>query len=154
MSAVAAAALGAIVLAAGARPGEGTTTKGASAYHEWLTFDEREAESLAAAGRLVFVDVTADWCLTCKINEQGVLETDAIDQAFDRLGVVTMKADWTNYDDTIAAYLAKFGRSSIPFYILYRPGQEPHVFGELLTKKSVLGALEATGTAVASVDGP
>ena len=48
-----------------------------------------------------------------------------------------MKADWTNRNDTIARYLARFGRYAIPFYVLYRPGQEPHVFGEILTKGSV-----------------
>lgn len=119
-----------------------------SAHHEWIAFDEQEAESLAARGKLVFVDVTADWCLTCKTNEWGVLETKVVDAAFDRHGVVTMKADWTNRDDTIGAFLAKHGRSSIPFYLLYRPGQDPHVFGELLTKKTVVEAIESSAGAV------
>ncbi len=121
----------------------------ASARHEWIAFDEREAERLAADGSLVFVDVTADWCLTCKTNEHLVLETDEIDQAFDRHQVVTMKADWTNRDDVITDYLGRFGRSSIPFYVLYRPGNAPHVFGELLTKQRVLDAL-AESTSVAA----
>ena len=62
-------------------------------------------------------------------------------EAFERHDVITMKADWTNRDDVISDYLARFGRSSIPFYVLYRPGAEPHVFGELLTKGRVLDAL-------------
>lgn len=146
-------ALGTLYVAAAGSASAGAGSKAASARHQWLSFDEQEAESLAAGGTLVFVDVTADWCLTCKTNEWGVLETDTIDEAFDRYGVVTMKADWTNRDDVIGSYLAKFGRSSIPFYVLYRPGQAPHVFGELLTRGSVLDALEASAPAIATVTG-
>jgi len=56
--------------------------------------------------------------------------------------VVAMKADWTNRDDAIGQYLADHGRYGIPFYALYRPGVEPHVFSELLTKQDVLDALD------------
>lgn len=139
-AAILAAAIGTIVLAIRA-PSQAAGEAVASSRHDWLTFDEQEAQSLAANGQLVFVDVTADWCFTCKVNELSVIETESIDEAFDRHGVVTMKADWTNRDDAIANYLAKFERSSIPFYVLYRPGKDPHVFGELLTKGSVLKAL-------------
>lgn len=142
-AAVAVAAMLSIGLAAGA-----TSTSGggaaelASKLIPWTQFDEAEAQNLAAGGQLVFVDVTADWCLTCKFNERTVLETREVADAFERLGVVPMKADWTNRDPEIADYLAKYGRSSIPFYALYRPGSEPHVFSELLTKGRVLEALD------------
>lgn len=99
---------------------------------DWVPWDPVQAETLAAEGRLVFVDVTADWCATCKVNERLVLETDETAELFDRYEVVAMKADWTNRNDDIARYLASFGRYGIPFYALYRPGQEPHVFSELL----------------------
>ena len=55
-----------------------------------------------------------------------------------------MKADWTNRDDEIAAFLAAHGRYGIPFYLLYRPGQAPHVFGELISKQGVIDVLEAS----------
>jgi suppressor for copper-sensitivity B len=110
----------------------------------WQPFDRAEAERLAAAGRLVFLDVTADWCVTCKINERVILHTPEVAGAFRRLGVVAMKADWTNRDDTIATFLAEHGRYGIPFYLLYRPGQPPHVFGELISKQGVLDVLEAS----------
>ena len=93
---------------------------------------------------MVFVDVTADWCLTCKVNEGLVLETEEVALAFEQFGVVPMKADWTNPDATIAQFLMDHGRSGIPFYLLYAPGAAPHVFGELLTKQAVLEALERT----------
>ncbi|HEX6199113.1 MAG TPA: thioredoxin family protein, partial [Thermoanaerobaculia bacterium] len=95
---------------------------------EWEEFDRARAEALASEGRLVFVDVTADWCFTCKVNERLVLETAPVAEAFGRFDVVPMKADWTNRSDTIAAFLEDHGRYGIPFYLLYRPGAEPHVF--------------------------
>ncbi len=108
----------------------------------WVAFDRRQAESLAASGRPVFVDVTADWCFTCKFNEKLVLDSPEVAGAFERFGVVPMRADWTNRDDTIGAFLEEHGRYGIPFYLLYRPGEEPHVFSELLTKERVLDALD------------
>jgi len=61
-----------------------------------------------------------------------------------RLEVVAMKADWTNRDDEIARFLAEHGRYGIPFYMLYRPGQPPHVFGELISKQGIVNVLEAS----------
>jgi suppressor for copper-sensitivity B len=113
-----------------------------SSLIDWQTFDRAEAESLAAAGRLVFVDVTADWCFTCKVNERLALETDATAAAFDRLAVVAMKADWTSRDDGIASFLADHGRYGVPFYLLYRGQREPYVFSELLTQNSLLTTLD------------
>jgi suppressor for copper-sensitivity B len=104
----------------------------------WETFDRGRAEALAAEGKLVFVDVTADWCFTCKFNERLILETPEVAAAFAHHGVVPMKADWTNRNDEIAQFLASHGRYGIPFYLLYRPGSEPHVFSELLTKDGLL----------------
>ena len=120
---------------------------------DWSRFDRAEAERLAGDGRLVFVDVTADWCFTCKVNERLALETVEVADAFARHGVVAMKADWTNRDDAIAAFLADHGRYGIPFYLLYRPGEQPHLFGELITTGEIIGVLEAAASgALASLD--
>jgi len=107
----------------------------------WVPFDRTEAERLAAGGTLVFVDVTADWCFTCKVNERLVLETAEIASAFSKHGVIAMKADWTNRDDGIAAFLAEHGKYGIPFYLLYRPDREPLLLSELLTKEALLAAV-------------
>ena len=107
----------------------------------WVPFDRERAEELAAEGTYVFVDVTADWCFTCKVNEALFLETEEVAGAFERHGVVAMRADWTRRDDAIGAYLAHFGRYGIPFYALYRPGREPHVFSELISKSAILDLL-------------
>ena len=131
----AAAAAVLVLLLANGAPVQSATGDGAPSglkVLDWVPFDPVQAETLAAEGRLVFVDVTADWCATCKVNERLVLETDETADLFARYEVVAMQADWTNRNDDIARYLASFGRYGIPFYALYRPGQEPHVFSELL----------------------
>ena len=129
-----AAALFVLVLAGGASAHSGGAGGGPGMERvlNWVPFDPVQAETLAEEGRLVFVDVTADWCATCKVNERLVLETEETAALFARYDVVAMQADWTNRDDGIARYLASFGRYGIPFYALYRPNQEPHVFSELL----------------------
>jgi suppressor for copper-sensitivity B len=114
----------------------------ASQLIRWIEFDRSRAEGLVAEGRLVFVDVTADWCFTCKVNERLVLETEAVSAAFKRYDVIPMKADWTNPDDSIAQFLADHGRYGIPFYLLYRPGTSPHLFSELLNKEDLISVLE------------
>jgi thiol:disulfide interchange protein len=139
---LAAAVLG-VALVAGAGPApDASAAPEKSGRIAWVPFDESQAHALAADGNLVFVDVTADWCLTCKTNERLVIETEEVASAFETHGVVPMKADWTNRDDEIADFLARFGRSSIPFYVLYRPERQPHPFGVLLTKGQILDVLE------------
>jgi suppressor for copper-sensitivity B len=108
----------------------------------WRPFDRGAAERLAGEGSLVFVDVTADWCFTCKVNERLALETDAVAESFARHEVVAMKADWTNRSDEIARFLSDHGRYGIPFYLLYRPGREPHLFGELITSQEIVGVVD------------
>lgn len=141
-------AAGTVLFAAGA---EAQPTATASAPVQrlipWRPWDRAEAERLAAEGKPVFVDVTAEWCFTCKVNERLVLETPEMAAAFAHHGVIAMRADWTNRSDTIAQFLAEHGRYGIPFYLLYRPGQEPRLFPELLTKDLVLRELEAIGGA-------
>lgn len=141
------ALIGTLALSFNVQAGEGATA-GAEAQGRitWMEFDRQEALRLAEEdGRLVFVDVTADWCITCKANERLVLATDAVADAFESHDVIPMKADWTNRNDEIGDFLADFGKAGIPFYVLYRPNREPHVFGELLTRDSVLTALRESG---------
>ena len=108
---------------------------------DWQPWHAGEAERLAAQGKTVFVDVTADWCFTCKVNERVVLHSAAVRRAFLASGTVALKADWTNPSDEIAHYLASFGRYGIPFYVVYRPGRPPEPLPEILTQALVLKAL-------------
>ena len=133
------------VYLAAAAPARAITTGDnlASALLDWRPFVEADAEGLAQSGTPVFVDFTADWCLTCKANERAVIETEATAALFAEHGVVVMKGDWTNRDDVITEFLARHGRAAVPFYILYRPGGETHVFGEVLTRGALAEALGA-----------
>lgn len=91
---------------------------------------ERVAE-LQAEGRPVFVDFTADWCVTCKVNERLVLKTDAVKQAFAETNTAFLIADWTNRNDLIARELESYGRAGVPLY-LYFPAGDNSVRGEVL----------------------
>lgn len=113
----------------------------------WQPFDRARAEALAKGGELVFLDVTAAWCVTCKVNENLILNTPEVSAAFKEHNVIPMKADWTNYDKAIGELLAEHGRYGIPFYMLYRPGGTPHVFGEVPSKGNVVAVIREAGAA-------
>jgi len=118
---------------------------------DWQPFTPERLQAGRDQGRAVFIDFTAAWCLTCKFNEKSVLESAAVREAFQRHGVVKLKADWTNGDPVITKLLQQFGRPGVPLYVLY-PGksEEPIVFPELLTKSILLDKLETISTTVAS----
>jgi len=82
----------------------------------WQPFSEESVEALA--GSLVFIDFTADWCLTCKVNEKNILETDSVRGAMAAAGVVPLKADWTRRDETISKWLQRYGKAGVPFYLV------------------------------------
>lgn len=113
----------------------------------WQVFDQSKIAPYVADGRLVFVDVTADWCLTCKANKKFVLDTKRIQAAFAQHDAILMQADWTARDDSIRAYLQEHGRYGIPFNIVYGPARPDGLaLPELLTADRVEKALiEALG---------
>ena len=107
-------------------------------------------EGTLEEGRPVLVDVTADWCVTCKANKALVLDrqpvSSALAEASAEGGLALLRADWTRPDEDIAAFLASYGRYGIPFNIILRPGDaEPIILPELLSDKTVLTALENAG---------
>jgi thiol:disulfide interchange protein len=102
---------------------------------------ERLAE-LRSAGRVVFVNMTADWCITCLVNEQVALNTDTVRRAFAAHEVAYLKGDWTRHDPAITEYLAGYGRNGVPHYVVYRPGQDGRVLPQILTAGLVVEALE------------
>ena len=143
LAGVAAAAALALAIWPGAGPGGART-----APDHWMTFDRQAIAPAVASGKIVFVDVTADWCITCQVNKALALNNDAVRRRFADDGVVAMVADWTRPSDAIGAYLKSFGRFGIPFNAVYgpaRPDGEP--LPELLTEATVLEAMErAAGT--------
>ena len=78
-----------------------------------------------AAGKPVFVDMTADWCITCKVNEKAVLHTDAFRDLLARTGTVYMVGDWTDQDEEISAFLDEFNAPGVPLYVVYPAGGGP-----------------------------
>ncbi|MFQ6017674.1 MAG: thioredoxin family protein, partial [Kiloniellaceae bacterium] len=105
--------------------------------------DRAEIARLVAEDKVVFVDVTADWCLTCQINKTLVLDGAAVRESLAAENVVTMRADWTLPSDEILRYLESFGRYGIPFNAVYGPGLPQGVaLPELLTVDAVIEALE------------
>jgi suppressor for copper-sensitivity B len=116
-----------------------------SAY--WVEFRPAEISTLVRDGKVVFVDVTADWCITCIVNKKVALDRDEVAKALKASDVIAMQGDWTNPDPVIADYLARHGRYGIPFNVVYGPGApEGILLPELLSPQIVLSALdEAAG---------
>jgi len=112
----------------------------------WQTFNRAEISRIVAAGKTVFVDVTADWCITCQINKKLVLESEPIAGWLNSDNVVAMRADWTRPNQDIANYLASFGRFGIPFNAVYGSGMPQGVLlPELLTSDIVVQASAKAG---------
>lgn len=114
----------------------------------WEAFTPERVAVAQKDGRPVFIDFTAEWCVNCKTNEKLVLNTEAVAKAFKNKNVLTLKADWTDFDPEIGKWIQKFNRAGVPVYVLYRPGEaQPVIFPELLTQKIVLDELSKIGPA-------
>jgi len=96
-----------------------------------------------AAGKLVFVDVTAAWCLTCKVDEAAVLDRAPVAGRLANPGVVAMRADWTRPEPQVTAYLNSFGRYGVPLNVVYGTARpDGGALPELLSASAVLGSIE------------
>ena len=129
-------------------PSGDTSPPPAAGEIAWQPWSAQAVDDARAAHRVVFVDFTADWCITCKVNERQVLETERVRAALARLDVVTLKGDWTRRDDAIRAELARWGKGGVPLYLVYGPGlDDARVLPELLTPSLVVDALDAAALA-------
>lgn len=120
------------------------TEKSTSALDNlWQPFDRQRIDQVVAAGQVVFVDVTADWCITCQVNKAFVLANSPIIDQLESDSVTAMQADWTLPDANISDYLASFSRFGIPFNAIYGPGAPDGILlPELLDSDAVMQALE------------
>jgi len=123
---------------------QGLVTEGLDFEEEipWQPFSDENVAALA--GRTVFIDFTADWCLTCKVNELTVLETRTVREAMAAHEVVPLKADWTRRDPVIGEWLKRYGRAGVPFYLVIpaEAGAETIPLSEVITPDMVVDALE------------
>ena len=97
-------------------------------------FTEAALQAARTANRPVFAYFTADWCLTCKVNEKAAIERDDVARAFAARNVAVLVGDWTNGDPAIGRFIEAQGRSGVPLYLYYRPGAaSPEVLPQVLT---------------------
>ncbi|MFL0804392.1 MAG: protein-disulfide reductase DsbD [Agarilytica sp.] len=110
----------------------------------WEAYSPSKLEQLRSEGAPVFVDLTADWCITCKFNERVALNTEAVTKFALLNDIVMLQGDWTNADPDISELLERFGRSGVPLYLMYpsSPNSAPEVLPQVLTEALVLESME------------
>jgi thiol:disulfide interchange protein DsbD len=132
-----------LTLAATWRPLVGAESQAAITWEEWSPM---RVEALRAEGRPVFVNFTAAWCVTCKVNELSAVSSPRVARAIDQAHVAMLKGDWTNRDATIAAELAAHGRAGVPLYLFYPAnGDAPIVLPQVLSEGLILETIEQSG---------
>jgi thiol:disulfide interchange protein len=120
-----------------------------AAGERWQPWSSEAVAQARAAGQPVFVDFTAAWCVTCQVNKRATLDSAEMLAEFDAKRVRLLRADWTRRDDRITEELARLGRSGVPVYALYAPGEAaPRLLSEVLTVDEVRTALGQLTAAV------
>jgi thiol:disulfide interchange protein DsbD len=145
--AAAACIAGGLLLAATSTPAAIAAPSGTTAGIAWETYSEARVAEHRAAGRPVFIDFTAAWCLTCKVNERVAFSSSEVHQLVKARNIAMLKADWTNNDPAITRALTAFGRSGVPLYVLYEadPAARPRLLPEILSPGILLNALSKPG---------
>ncbi|WP_288129328.1 protein-disulfide reductase DsbD [Microbulbifer sp.] len=122
----------------------------------WQTYSPDALDAARAEGQPVLINMTAAWCITCLANEKAVLSSDTVTAAVESLGITALKGDWTNQDPQISELLTRYGRTSVPLYLLYPAGGgEPQILPQILTRDGLLKAMREavrSGTLEASGD--
>jgi thiol:disulfide interchange protein/DsbC/DsbD-like thiol-disulfide interchange protein len=107
------------------------------------TWSEARLASAIQQRKPVFVYFTADWCLTCKVNEAAAIDRSDVRDAFKKAGVTVLAGDWTNGDPAITRFLETRGRAGVPFYLWYAPGMPPEELPQVLTPAMLISRAQA-----------
>jgi DsbC/DsbD-like thiol-disulfide interchange protein/cytochrome c biogenesis protein CcdA len=121
-------------------PPRATPTQAVAGAESW---SEARAAAYVQQGRPVFVYFTADWCLTCKVNEAAAIERGEVRDAFKQAGVKVLAGDWTNGDPAITRFLESRGRAGVPLYLWYAPGKQPEELPQVLTPAMLISRARA-----------
>ncbi|MGI8842116.1 MAG: protein-disulfide reductase DsbD family protein [Gemmatimonadaceae bacterium] len=159
-----ASAAGALALVSGAsaegaatpgvvQAGSATSANSAEGALAWTPYSAELLNAERESGRIVLVDFTADWCLTCKVNDRVAFGSEAVRAAVRNRDVVLLRADWTTRDPVVTRALAAFGRNSVPFVVIYPRAHDaaPIILPTLLTSGIVTSALERAGASPSGV---
>lgn len=123
--------------------GTGADKSGVQTELNWQPLDRAQIERQIALGKVVFVDVTADWCVTCKANKIGVLLQEPVYSALQSPDVIIMQGDWTLPSESVSEYLRSYDRFGVPFNIVYGPGAPQGIpLATILSSDAVLAAIE------------
>jgi thiol:disulfide interchange protein len=106
-------------------------------------WSEERISRAVQQGKPVFVYFTADWCLTCKVNEAAAIDRDEVRDAFTKAGVQVLAGDWTNGDPAITRFLESRGRAGVPLYLWYAPGKSPEELPQVLTPGMLISRAQA-----------
>lgn len=122
-----------------------TQTATAGEGIEWKPYSDEAVEQAKKSGNPVFIDFTAAWCLSCQVNEQIAFSSEEVQNRFRELNIQSFKADWTSHDEKITRALAKYGRNSVPLYVLHsgNHNDEPKILPEIITPGIILKALKS-----------
>jgi len=113
-----------------------------SLKNEENAFSVQKLNSLRSEQKMVFLNFTADWCITCKVNEAIALNQEKVKKILDEKNIIYLKADWTRKDPEIASMLASYGRTGVPLYLLFPSQGDPIILPELLTEDLLLDFLK------------
>lgn len=124
--------------------GHGTGSKGNMASVgalQHIPFSQQKLQQLRDSDQVVVINMTADWCITCKVNEQVAFSSDELRQALQQEKVNYMVGDWTNKNDEILQYLTQYERAGVPLYVVYAGNKQQQVLPQILTPNTVINAI-------------
>jgi DsbC/DsbD-like thiol-disulfide interchange protein/cytochrome c biogenesis protein CcdA len=134
------AGLAIVVAGIALMPGRATAPHAIAGAHPW---SEARVDAALQHGRPVFVYFTADWCLTCKVNEAAAIDRDEVRGAFRKAKVEVLAGDWTNGDPAITRFLESRGRAGVPLYLWYAPDKPPEELPQVLTPAMLISRAQA-----------